>query len=193
MNTKKTLAVLLCFLLLLSFSACSRDVPADERIGEIRAQYQQSEQRFNADITADYGEHVHQFRLHFDSANASIEVLAPDIISGITIALSEGGTILHFEGAVLDTGPLTEDGLSPLAALPMIVSQWKDGHILTAHYETFHDIPTIVMQTAISDRVRKFTWFDNETGFPIKSELFDGGTLILTVAFEGSPLFGLHN
>ena len=193
MKTQKTLSALLCLLLLLSFSACSRDVPAEERIGEIRAQYQQSEQRFQADITADYGEHVHQFRLHFDSANASIEVLSPDIIAGITIALSESGTMLHFEGAVLDTGPLTEDGLSPLAALPMIVSQWKDGHIVAAHYETFHGISTVVMQTAISDRVRKFTWFDNDTGFPIKSELFDGGTLILTIAFEGSPLFDLHH
>ena len=193
MKTQKICSLLLCLLLLLSFTACSRDIPADERILEIRAQYQQSEQRFQADITADYGMHIHQFRLHFDSETASIEVLAPDMIAGIVIELSEGGTMLHFEGAVLDTGPLTEDGLSPLAALPMIVSEWKDGHILTAHYETFHDISTIVMQTAISDRVRKFTWFDNETGFPIKSELFDGGTLILTIAFEGSPLFGLHN
>lgn len=193
MKITRIIPVFFVLLLLVSTTACSRDVTADERIAEIRLQYQESQQRFRADIIADYGSIVHMFTLHFDTEIARIEVLAPQIIAGVSIEVSEGNTVLHFADTVLDTGPLTEDGLSPLAALPMIVSQWKDGHILTTHYETFHGISTVVMQTAISDHVRKFTWFDNETGFPIKSELLDGGTLILTVAFEGSPLFGLHN
>jgi len=157
---------------------------------ELREQFLASTQRFSAEITADYGDHVHLFTLRFDSGASTLEVLAPELIAGIVVAVSESGTVLHWDGAELNTGPLTEDGLSPIAALPIIVYQWKEGFITSAHYETFHGIGTVVMTTAVSDRVQHSTWFDRETGFPLQAELLQDGVRVLRSVFEGSPLFG---
>jgi len=156
---------------------------------EIRALFLSTHQNFSADLIANYGDHVHIFTLRFCSQANTLEVLAPEVIAGILIEISESGTMLHFDGAELDTGPLTADGLSPLAALPVIVYQWKEGHITGSHYETFSGIEAVVMTTAISDRVQHMTWFNRETGIPIKAELLQDGTLVLSAIFEGSPLF----
>ena len=181
----------LVLLLIFALTACSREQPPGERVLEIRERFQTSTQRFSAELTADYGDRVHHFTLRFDSAASTLEVLAPEIIAGVVIEVSESGTVLSFEGAELNTGPLTEDGLSPLAALPMIVFQWKEGLITASHYETFQGIRTVVMTTDISDTVRHITWFDVETGIPIKAEILSDGFAVITVAFEGGPLFGL--
>ena len=178
---------------LLTFTACSREQDPMERVGEIRTRFQTTTQRFAADLTADYGDRVHRFTLRFDSAARTLEVLRPEIIKGIVIELSESGTVLHFEGAELNTGPLTEDGLSPLAALPIIVREWREGLITGAHYETFHGIRSVVMTTNISDNVRHMTWFDAETDLPIRSEILADGFAVITIAFEGGPLFGTHS
>ena len=181
---------LLLFFLLVSLSACRGEQPASERVLEIRGLFQSGTQHFSAEITAHYTDHVYHFTLRWNSAASTIEVLAPEIIAGVVVAVSESGTVLHWDGAELNTGPLTEDGLSPLAALPTIVFQWKDGHITNAHYEPFAGVNTVVMTTAISDQVQHMTWFDRDTGLPVKSEILQDGRLVLTAIFEGSPLFG---
>ena len=155
---------------------------------ELREKFLASEQRFFAEITADYGDRVHGFTIRYDSRASTLEVLAPEIIAGLVIHISEDGTTLRYEGAELNTGPLTEDGLSPMAALPLIVFQWKEGHILDAHFETLSGRQAVVMTTHISDRVRHMTWFDKETGIPMRAEILADGFAVIHCIFEGSPL-----
>ena len=189
---RKPAAFILIFALLFTLTACRAAQTAEARVLELREMFLRGTQHFSAELTANYGDRVHMFTLRFNAEASTLEVLAPELIAGIVVELSESGTVLHFDGAELDTGALTKDGLSPLAALPTIVYQWKEGHITGAHYEIFHGISTVVMTTAISDHVRHMTWFDRETGLPIKAELLQNGTLVLSVIFEGSPLFGTH-
>ena len=186
----RRLAVLALSLLPLLFTGCSGEQDPQERVLEIRERFLTSTQRFSAELTADYGDRVHHFTLRFDSAARTLEVLAPEIIAGIIIEVSESGTILYFEGAELNTGPLTQDGLSPLAALPTIVFAWKEGLITGVHYENFQGIRAVVMTTSISDQVEHMTWFDAETGIPIRAEILSDGFAVIRVAFEGGPLFG---
>jgi len=174
----------------LTLTACRADQTAEDRVLEIRERFLTTTQHFSAELIANYTDRVHTFTLRFCSRTNTLEVLAPEVIAGIVIEVSESGTVLHFDGAELDTGPLTADGLSPLASLPIIVYQWKEGHITGTFYETFSGIEAVVMTTAISDRVQHMTWFNRETGIPVKAELFQGGTLVLSAIFEGSPLFG---
>ncbi|MCL2842328.1 MAG: hypothetical protein FWE28_02520 [Oscillospiraceae bacterium] len=186
----RRLVILILFvLLLLTLTACSREPDPMERALEIRERFQTTTQRFAAHITADYGDRVHPFTLRFDTEALTLEVLAPEAIAGIVVEVSGNGTTLHFDGAVLDTGPLTEDGLSPIAALPFMVHQWMEGHIIRAHYETFHDIRSLVMTTTISDTVQHMTWFNAETGAPLQAELQENGRIVITAHFEGGPLF----
>ena len=188
---RRRLSAICClFVVICLLIACSGEQDPGARALELRERFLTSTQRFAAELTADYGDRVYHFTLRFDSEASTLEVLAPALIAGVVIEVSESGTVLHFEGAELNTGPLTEDGLSPLAALPTIVFQWKEGLITGAHYETFQGIRCIVMTTDISDTVRHMTWFDAETGIPIKAEILENGFVALTAAFEGGPLFG---
>lgn len=186
---RRPVLLLLFTLILLLLTACSSQQSASERIEEIQGRFQTSTQRFSAHITADYGDRVHQFTLRFDSGADILEILAPDILAGIQIGLSESGTVLHYEGASLNTGPLTADGLSPLAALPAIVYQWREGFVVEAHYETFQGIPVVAMTSHISDSALHITRFDRETGLPIQAEIIADGFVVITCIFEGSPLF----
>jgi len=185
----RSIILLFFALILLPLSACSTQQSAGERIQEIQTQFQTSSQRFSAHITADYGDRVHHFTLRFDSGADTLEVLMPEILAGIQIGISESGTVLHYEGAVLDTGPLTADGLSPLAALPTIVHQWREGFVVEAHYETFQSIPVVAMTSHISDNALHITRFDRVTGIPVQAEIIADGFVIITCIFEGSPLF----
>jgi len=181
--------LLLFALTLLSLAACSTQQSAGAHIQEIQERFQTSTQRFSAHITADYGDRVHQFTLRFDSGADTLEVLAPEILAGIQIGISESGTVLRYEGAVLDTGPLTADGLSPLAALPLIAHQWREGFVVEAHYETFQDIAVVTMTSHISDNALHITRFDRATGIPVQAEIIADGFVVITCIFEGSPLF----
>ena len=188
MALRRLAIFVLVFLLLFSLTACSTEQSAQERVLELRELFLSSDQRFFAEITANYGDRVYQFTIRYDSAASVLEVLAPEIIAGIFIDISEDGTTLRYDGAELNTGPLTEDGLSPMAALPTIVFQWKEGHILDAHFETLGGRRAVVMTTHISERVRHVTWFDNETGIPMRAEILADGFAVISCVFEGSPL-----
>lgn len=188
--TRRLAAVLLAILLALPFAACRRTEDPAARMVEIRDLFLTTTQRFSAEVTADYGTRVFHFTLLFDSAESMIEVLAPAEISGVRIEVTEGGTTLHFDGAMLDTGTLTPDGLTPLAALPVLLREWREGHIVSAHFETLADAPSVVLTTYLSDRVHQMTWFDRETSIPIQAHILSDGFAVITVLFEGGPLFG---
>lgn len=189
---RKKIIFFVCLLLLLAllFVACWGERSAEETILALREQFLTSQQRFTAELVADYGTYVHQFTLGFCSAHRRLTVLQPEILAGIDISISESGTVIHFDGAQIDTGPITQDGLSPLAALPVIHDQWQHGHITQSFYESFLGIETVVMETMVTDNVAHITWFDLETFIPIKSTLLENGRSVITVFFEGSPLFG---
>ena len=192
-SLRKKIILFVCLFFLLFaifFVACRGQRPADETILELRERFLGTEQSFTAELIADYGTYIHQFTLSFCSAGRRLSVLQPEILAGIDISISESGTMIHFDGTQVDTGPITQDGLTPLAALPIIHHQWQEGHITAAFYETFSGLETLVMQTAVTDTVAHITWFDAETFIPIKSTLLEGGTSVITVFFEGSPLFG---
>lgn len=186
---RKILFIVTALVFLLLLTACSANQTAEERVLALRERFNAATPRFAAHVTADYGDRVYGFTLRFDAGASSIQVLAPEVLAGIQIGIAEGGTVLQFEGAELNTGALTADGLSPLSALPTIVAEWNAGHIIEAHYETLHDIRTVVMTTAVSDTVRHKTWFNAETDIPIQAVILSDGFAVITAVFEGGGLF----
>ena len=76
-----------------------------------------------AQVTADYGERVYQYELAMsgDLTQGSLEVLSPENIAGAGFSWAEGGGSMSYEGVSLETGALSEDGLSPADAMPMIL------------------------------------------------------------------------
>jgi hypothetical protein len=139
----------------------------------------------SADITADYGERVYDFSVKF-SGNADsgvIEIMAPEAIAGLTATVNVSGTTLSYDGAVLDTGAITGDGLSPAETIPVLISQWQSGYISGCNYEKLGDTDALAVTTDISETVSQRTWFDIKTQKPIRAELSDGGKMVVACRF----------
>ena len=68
-------------------------------------------------VTADYGQRVYEYTVTFSGSETdglSLVITAPEEAAGITATIAQGQTFLTFDGVQLETGPLNEDGLSPL-------------------------------------------------------------------------------
>lgn len=182
---RRAAALLLGFLALLSLTSCkSGKESANEKALEIRDTVLASDITFSAYITADYGDRVYDFKLDYDSPGSRITVLEPEIISGITVGISESGTVLSYDGAELNTGALTEDGLSPIASIPTLVTEWQSGYISESYFEKLGDRDVTVITTTISESVTHSTWFDRETGLPVKSEIASEGYVVIQCVYE---------
>jgi len=164
----------------LSLTACkSEQEQANDAALKIRSGILENAPHLTASVTADYGDRVYDFTLSYDAAAGVLTVLEPEILAGITVQVTNGSTALKFDGVELNTGPLTEDGLTPVSALPVIVTAWKQGYITEAYYEKLDDVQTVVLATSLSDTVTHTTWFDAGTYQPVKSEIASDGYAVI--------------
>lgn len=118
--------------LLLFLCGCSQSENCLNKGLELRSKLLQTACSFEARITADYGETVHQFTLqctaHTDRS-VSFTVIQPESISGITGTLSELAGELTFDGAAL-AFPLLADGeLSPVSSPWIFINTLRSGYI----------------------------------------------------------------
>lgn len=85
-----------------------------------------------AQVTADYGQRVYRYTMSFssDQEGTVLTLLEPETVAGITARLSgEEGSLLEYDGAVLETGPLNEDGLTPVSAVPALLDAIRTGYL----------------------------------------------------------------
>lgn len=83
-------------------------------------------------VTADYGQRVYRYELQFtaDEQETVLNLTAPETVAGITARLSgEEGSLLEYDGAVLETGALNEDGLTPVSAIPALLTAVREGYL----------------------------------------------------------------
>ena len=85
-----------------------------------------------AELTADYGHRVYPYTLEVAGSGEEITltVLQPELISGITARIREGDALLEYDDLVVETGPLTEQGLSPMSAVPAMLEQLREGYLM---------------------------------------------------------------
>lgn len=141
-----------------------------------------------ANITADYGETVFKYKLKYrgSSDSGSIEILQPENISGLTAEVSRSlnSVKLSYDGIELDTGSLPETGLTPLDALPQMLSQWESGIFDDVFSEKLNGKDCILITCRISDTVLLKTWFDSITYLPVKADISSDGYTVINCDFE---------
>lgn len=83
-------------------------------------------------LTADYGQRVYTYEVDFterEEEGLTLTLTAPENVAGITATVREGQTALEYDGVRLETGPLNEEGLAPLDALPTFLTALESGYI----------------------------------------------------------------
>ncbi|MEL4106669.1 hypothetical protein AAFA46_07535 [Oscillospiraceae bacterium WX1] len=185
MKHVKTLARMILPILLLT--SCSAKNNGEALALKIRASLLETTAlTLTAVITADYGDRVYDFTVQYTGGadKGDIDILAPQEIAGLKAHVSISGGTLEYDGAILDTGALTKNGLSPAEAVPLLLSQWQRGYISGCNYENLGDTKALAVTTDISETITQRTWFDVKTLLPLRSELNENGKMVLACVFE---------
>ena len=90
-----------------------------------------------ASITADYGQRVYQYELtaRGEGEEMTLTLTAPETVAGITARVGGETGLLEYDGVSVETGPLDEEGLSPMSALPALLEAARSGYILSCSLE----------------------------------------------------------
>ncbi len=97
-----------------------------------------------AEITADYGERIYDFSLvvTLEGDVCKLTVTAPEEVAGISVSQVDTGegTRLEWDGVMLETGNLSPQGLTPITAVPALITALKSGFVDSA---TLKSLPTV--------------------------------------------------
>ena len=91
------------------------------------------------DVTADYGEQVYRYGMGLTwekDAQTVLTLTYPEEVAGVTVRIEAGETALEFDGARIETGALSPDGLSPVDSVPALLDWVKEGFIAECAEET---------------------------------------------------------
>lgn len=138
-----------------------------------------------AEVTADYGDTAREYTLALtDTAEGSqVEVLAPALLAGVRAHIDKDGSTLEYENLILDTGELTDDGLTPVSALPRLVETIRTGHV----DGIWREGECLAVKLTPDDTVTLTLWLDAETMTPRRAELSgqdDGRMLVSCIITE---------
>ncbi|MCD7757015.1 MAG: hypothetical protein LUH45_02400, partial [Clostridiales bacterium] len=106
---------------------------ATDQADEVRASYSSlTAYTASAAITANCNGRVYSYEADFsgDLNSGVMTVTGPDNIAGCSVSWDENGTVLDWEQAALDTGDLNGDGLSPVDAMPALLTCTTTGLLL---------------------------------------------------------------
>jgi hypothetical protein len=139
-----------------------------------------------ANITADYGDDVFDFTVKYigTADMGTVEILEPDIVAGVVAKVTFPECYLEYDGASVESGPLTGDGLSPVQALPVLLGQWTDGYAEIMSSERVGSADALAIETRITDTASQKTWFNSETLLPVRSEIYDMGKMVVSCTVE---------
>ena len=175
-------------IIILTFSSCRSETSDATVIAEKLQSI--SSANYTANITASFPELERSFTLEYTYAKDGDDravVVLPEEISGIAFTISEDGTTLDFEGTNLEMGALDKNGLSPLAAIPSLLTVWSGGNISeTESTEMFGNDAWLVI-SRINDGavpIEYRTWIAKENFIPLYAEIFSDGERVIQCRFE---------
>jgi len=168
--------LLLCLLL----SACSGTEDRMQEALHFRTDLlEASECSFTAEITAQGDSEVFECTLdcvvHQDGT-ATVTVVEPEEIAGISATVSKEGTRVVFDGLELDCGDL-RGSVTPVGAPGLLHAAWTGGYIAAAGSEDGTTMTRYLLGSGDAER-QVNTWFTTD-GRPALCEVFENGQLVL--------------
>lgn len=183
MNLKKLRSLfILPFLFFLVSCSADSDISANlcEHLKSL------SEEKYIARITASFPNREVSFSADYRFSSKSddrVTVTSPEEIAGVSFSVSEDGNTLEFDGIMLELGSFPEDDISPLSALPSLISVWRGGnasHITPS--KMFGENALLVIHKENKREYR--TWFSETDFSPLYAEIYSDGIRIIECKFE---------
>lgn len=136
-------------------------------------------------LTADYGERVFscEMDMAYDQVTGGVFTLTqPDLVRGISARVKGDDLSLSYDGTSLETGPLTDEGLSPLEAAPTLYRQLTQGNL--SSWELADGVLTLAFRgydTQPGEGLEATVSFNAETDEPLTGRLSWNGTQIIEI------------
>lgn len=139
-------------------------------------------------LTADYAQRTFDCTLdvvYDEVGGATVTVVEPEIVAGISAHLAPEGTTLTYDTVSLETGPVTDTGLSPMETPATLFRAVTEGYLaawdgdeaaLRLTYRDGASQPGSGLETAVT--------FDRETLYPTEFSLSWDGARVIFGKFE---------
>lgn len=187
-------SVMICVLMMtLLLSACggSKGNVAQELALTVRTAYAAADGCIGQlDITADYGQRVYTYTvaLAADSEETVLTVMRPEEIAGIVARVKPGESWMEYDGATLETGPLSEDGLSPLSAVPALLETARSGFMDSCTMELLGEQQTLRVYCrdpagTAGEGIETVLWFDADSCALVRGEILSDGYRVILCEF----------
>ena len=120
-------------------------------------------------------------------AESTVEVLAPETISGVTVTFDGASRYLNADGRRLNAGRVSPEGLSPSDVLPRLMDALRDGWTVEENPEEWDGVPCVrltVDQTGqAGSKVFSTVWLKTSDGTPLRAEIAVGDETMFTAEF----------
>ena len=172
---------------MLLLTACGGGEEKDPA-AELQAQYAAVESAvMEADITCHYEDEVRTYTLLCDytPAKSTVTVLSPTNLAGISATVADGTLSLSYEDISLDAGGYSAAAISPVAALPKLMTAAASGYVTERSEETLGERPCLRLACDLPDDEGTLytTWYDQQTLLPLRSEISSDGTMVFEIAW----------
>lgn len=144
------------------------------------------------ELTADYGQRVYSYSVTFSGdqeQGMTLVLTAPEEVAGITAVIEHGQTNLVYDGVRLETGPLNEDGLSPLDALPALIRAVQSGCLAETGSELLGETETLRLcyrepEQEAGASMETVLWLDKDRKTPLRGELRSHDSTVIRCEFS---------
>ncbi len=186
---RKKLCALMIPLLLLAACGGKGGDEAEQLALDIRSKYlAMTGCTATVEMCADYGQRVFDCTVALDhtaGGDTTLTLVEPDILKGVTARLRDGGSMLEFDGVVVETGPVSPEGLSPMDCIPFLLSQTRAGFISQWGMETMEEVECVRLTTSDPEGepgkgTETSLWFDKTTFAMVRGEIAVDGNAVLT-------------
>ena len=137
---------------------------------------------FEVDITADYGDKIHNFSVSCqadDRGDFSFSVIHPESIAGITGTIRDAVGNLTFDDTALCFSLLADDQITPVCAPWIFLKTLRSGYLTAAGAEE-EGLWLTIDDSFEEDALHVDVWLDGED-MPVRGEILYDGRRILSL------------
>ncbi len=177
---RRAIACALMMTLLLLPGCGEREEALKEGFGTLReAVTQAGSISFHAELTASRADTVESYSLSaaYDGSETTVEVLAPALIAGITATALRGETAVSFQGVELGAGPLDEEGLTPMSAIPVMLDAIASAYVELLWWEGDY----LAARLFVGEDAVLTLWLDRQSLLPAAAEVATGGRTVIAM------------
>lgn len=193
MGAKKVCTRMISLLLLCLLCGCTGADSDNDLTLELRSDFLSREGCSGVmELTADYGQRVYAYTVEFDGTvkdGMTLAITEPEEVAGVTASIREGQTYLEYDGVRLETGPVNEEGLSPLDALPTFLTAMESGYIAETGSERMGETEVLRIccrdpETDPGQGLETVLWFDKAQKTLLRGEVRSDGFTVIQCEFS---------